>query len=46
MYPYDIMTSGSTVAEHDDRLSAVMKRLQDARLRVNKDKCDNTWSTK
>lgn len=38
-YLDDIIISGKTKQEHNERVEAVLRRLQDARLRVNKDKC-------
>uniref|UniRef100_A0A131XQ90 RNA-directed DNA polymerase n=1 Tax=Ixodes ricinus TaxID=34613 RepID=A0A131XQ90_IXORI len=39
-YLDDILISGNTQEEHGERLEAVLTRLQDARFRVNKEKCE------
>ena len=36
----DIMGFGCNQQEHDQRLEATFKRLQDKHLTVNKDKCE------
>lgn len=35
----DDIISGKTKQEHNERVEAVLRRLQEARMRVNKDKC-------
>ena len=43
----DILVYGRTQDEHDQRLLAVLKKIQDAGLTLNKDKCEfNTTSIK
>lgn len=39
-YLDDILISGETPEQHAERLEAVLTRLQNARLRVNKEKCE------
>lgn len=39
VYLDDIIVSGATIEEHDRRLDAVLKRLQNANLTLNESKC-------
>ena len=36
----DVLVHGADRAEHDARLKAVMKRLEDAGVTLNSDKCE------
>ena len=36
----DILVHGSSVAEHDARLEAALRRIHDSGLRLNRDKCE------
>lgn len=35
----DVLVFGKTQQEHDDRLTAVLERIRDARVTLNPDKC-------
>lgn len=39
-YLDDIMISGATAEEHEERLTAVLRRIDDARLKLNLSKCN------
>lgn len=41
----DIIVHGANQAEHDNRLEAVLTRLQDAKVTLNCDKCEFSRTT-
>ena len=41
----DILVHGSTVEEHDDRLTKVLQRLEEAGLTLNREKCQFSQSS-
>ena len=49
-YPDDILISGKTMEEHNSNLRTMLKRLQDAELRLSGDECEfknrrfHTWA--